>query len=70
MDLELKRALVASCGKELGVSGEALSNSVKHLRALRTARGASMIYRSKSVLKAMGYTDQDLESLSKNLTRF
>jgi hypothetical protein len=68
MDLELKKALVASCGRELGVSIGTFANcSVKHLRALKTARGAAMVYRSKSVLKEMGYSDPDLEGISKNL---
>ena len=70
MDPELKKALIVDCKKALGISGcHTLSKSESHLRALKTARGASLLYRSRLVLKTMGYSEQEFEIAAQKLLK-
>jgi hypothetical protein len=66
MDFELKKEILESCSKALGFSQSIPGVSVKHLRALRTSRGAAMAYRSKSALISMGYNKNIAEVASKS----
>lgn len=71
MDLELEKALVADCKKALGINDcHSLCNSKHHLRALKTARGAAMLYRSRFILKTMGYSDQESEIATNKLLKY